>query len=237
MTSPRRQARIAGLFYLLLALFSGGTSIWFDAVILEPGDAAATAGNVVTHAGTLRAVLVAELAGAVSYVLAAMALYRLLRHVDPASAAAMVVFSAIGSALMGAGALCSYAAFAVATDPSWATALGGGTDSLVLAMYDLREHGYLLAQVHFALWLLPMARLVHRSGWFPRGLAALLVIGAAGYLVDLAARIAIPTVGGELSPFAVLPAIVGELWMVGYLLVKGVRSGAAAAPAPAVSTA
>ncbi|HWH00003.1 MAG TPA: DUF4386 domain-containing protein, partial [Pilimelia sp.] len=139
MTLPRRQARVAGLLYLLLALLTGGPFILLSTVIVEAGDAGATAANVVTHADLLRVAVLAELAGAACYVLVAMALYRLLRHVDSAAAAAMVVFAAVGSAVMSAAVLCSYTAVAVATDPSWASAFGAsGTDSLVLELYNLR---------------------------------------------------------------------------------------------------
>jgi Domain of unknown function (DUF4386) len=55
-------------------------------------------------------------------------------------------------------------ALLVATDPSYATAFGGGSDALVLLLVDLQHYGYLIAQNFFALWLFPLGLLAYRSG-------------------------------------------------------------------------
>jgi hypothetical protein len=240
MASPRRLARLAGLLYLLLALFTGAPFVYVGSSIVAAGDAATTADNVVANAGLLRLSLVAELAGMTCYILVAMAFYRLLRHVNQDAAAAMVVFTAIGAAIMGTVLLNTYAALAVATDPSLATTLGtDASDQLVLTLFGLREHGNLIAQVFFGLWLLPLGYLAYRSGYFPKGLAVLLVVGGVAYLVDLLARFLLPDLGADLSPFPLLLPTAAELWMVGYLLVKGVRTippqQTTPAPVPAVA--
>ena len=44
MTSPKRVARLAGVFYLLMALGSGFAELYVRSRLIESGDAAATAG-------------------------------------------------------------------------------------------------------------------------------------------------------------------------------------------------
>ena len=46
MTSPRRLARIAGLCYLVVAIFGGFAHLYVRARVYVPGDAATTAANV-----------------------------------------------------------------------------------------------------------------------------------------------------------------------------------------------
>jgi hypothetical protein len=44
--------------------------------------------------------------------------------------------------------------------------------------------GYLIAQIFFGLWPLPLGYLVYRSGSFRKVLGVLLAIGCFGYLID-----------------------------------------------------
>jgi hypothetical protein len=112
----------------------------------------------------------------------------------------------------------------IATDGAYATAWGpNGSDAMVLMLMDVRVNGALVAGIFFGLWLLPMGYLAYTSGYFPRSLGVLLMVGCFSYLVDLVAKFLFPGAGGTLSPFVLLPAIVAEFWMVGYLLFKGVR--------------
>jgi hypothetical protein len=213
MTSPKRLARVAGILYLLLAVFNGFAELYVRSTIVEHGDAAATADNVVANAMLFRLGFVA------------MALYVLLKHVNKNVAMAMVTFVAVAVAIMSANLLNHFAALMVATDGSFAATFGpDGSDALVLMFLDLNSHGYLIAQVFFGLWLLPLGYLAYTSGYFPRALAVLLMVGCFSYLVDLLAMFLFPSFGPSLSPFVLAPAVIAELWMVGYLLVKGVKA-------------
>src|SRR5262249_13196653 len=144
--------------------------------------------NVAAHASVLRLALASDLAGMACYVLTAMALYALLNHVSRGIAAAMVVFAATGAATMGARTLAQVAAMSIAShDSSAAAAVPHGSDALVLMLLNLRVNGALIAGVFFGLWLLPMGYLARRSGYLPRSLGVLLMVGCFSYLVDLVA--------------------------------------------------
>ena len=219
MSTAQRRARTAGVAYLLLAVSSGLPWWYLNHSIVKSGDAAATTANVLAHAPVLRLALVGELAAMACYVLTALALHALLRDAGRGIAAGMVVFAASGAAVMRAAALAEAGALSIATD--------GGPAALVYALLQLRISGALVAGVFFGLWLLPLGYLARRSGYFPRALGILLIVGCFSYLVDLVETLLFPDFGHMLSPIVLLPAIVAELWMVGYLLTKGVRSGPA----------
>ncbi|GIG61685.1 hypothetical protein Lfu02_60570 [Longispora fulva] len=224
MRSPQRLARIAGLLYLVVGV-CGGFAFYTRGEVYVPGDAAATARNVAAHAGLVRAGFVADLVQATFFVFLAMALYVLLRHVHRDAARAMVTFVAIAVAMMCLNMVHQFAGLLIATDPGYAAA--PGSDRLVLLMLDLQYHGFLIAQIFFGLWLLPLGYLVYTSRLFPRALGVLLVAGCAGYLVDTFTRFAAPDLGAAVGPFVVAPAAVAEIAMVGWLLVRGVRTGRA----------
>ncbi|MFN2223009.1 MAG: DUF4386 domain-containing protein, partial [Candidatus Promineifilaceae bacterium] len=98
--------------------------------------------------------------------------------------------------------------------------------------------GYLIAQVFFGLWLLPLGYLVYRSGFLPRIVGVLLVVACFGYLVDVITYTLLPSSDVVVSEFT----FIGELLLLLWLLVKGVNveqwkkrafDSASLAPAPA----
>ena len=95
--------------------------------------------------------------------------------------------------------------------------------TLAVECYGAELLGFLIAQMFFGLWLLPLGYLVVRSGYVPRVLGVLLALGGVGYLVDLFARFLALGAAERISPFVLGPALVGEVAFVAWLLVKTVR--------------
>ena len=177
-----------------------------------------------------------DLAQATFFLLTAMALYLLLRDVHELVARAMVVFVAVSVAIICLNLLNQYVALSIATGEEYATAFGAaGSDALTGLFADMHAAGYLIAEMFFGLWLVPLGYLVYRSGYFPKVLGVLLAIGCFGYLVDLFAHFLAPGVAESIEPFVVAPAAVGELSFVAWLLVKAVPVRERDALVPAVA--
>ena len=231
MSSPQRDARLAGTLYLAVAVLGGFAQLFVRAGVYVPGDAAATATNVVNHAGLFRAGLVADLIQATCFLLVGLVLYQLLSPVNQAVARTMLIFSAMSTAMISLNLVNHIAALVVATEAPYAKALGpDGSDAIVLLLLAMHNNGYLTAQIFFGLFLLPLGLLVYRSGMFPRVLGVALVVGCAGYLADALLQFSAPDVAATLSPFLVAPAGLAEFALIGWLLIRGVR----VSPAPFV---
>jgi hypothetical protein len=93
---PKTLARIAGPLHLLL-IVAAAFALSVRSDIVEP-DAAATAANIRASATLFRVSFVVDLTANLLYLLTAMALYLLFRHVH-ALAAAMVTFVAVSVAV------------------------------------------------------------------------------------------------------------------------------------------
>lgn len=200
--------------------------------VYAPGDAATTAANVLANASLVRGGVVADLLQATLSVFVGMTLYRLLKDVSQHAASAMVVLIAIASAIMCLNDLFQFAAVLVATDGTYVTAFGtAGANALVLLLLNLQHYGFLIAQIFFGLWLLPMGYLVYRSGMFPKALGVMLVAGGVCYLVDMLTTFLLPDLGKQVHGLLAVPPTIAEVWMVGYLLVRGVRVPARNIPA------
>jgi hypothetical protein len=169
MSSLKRLARIAGLLYLIVGIFGGFAIAYVTAKVYTPGDATTTAGNVLANAGLVRMGVIADLLQATVFVFLAMTLYVLLQDVNKNMARAMVILVAIATTLMCLNEVFQFAAVLVATDGSYATAFGAaGSHALVLLLLDIHHYGFLIAQIFFGLWLVPLGYLAYRSGCSPR---------------------------------------------------------------------
>jgi hypothetical protein len=83
---------------------------------------------------------------------------------------------------------------------------------------DLHEHGVVIAQIFWGLWLFPIGHLVVKSGYIPRALGVLLIIGGFGYLIDFVTFFLFPNFA-TISQFTWL----GELLLPLLLVIKGVN--------------
>jgi hypothetical protein len=223
--SPKRIARIAGIFYLFVAIFGGFAEGFVDPLLYVAGDAAATAGNVVANAGLARIGVVAHVVNGVFLVLVAMTLHQLLNHAQKNAARWMVILAAVAAGITSLNAVFQFEAVQVATDSSYAAAFGiAGSNALVLLLLDIQHYGTLAAQASFGLWLAPMGYLAYRSGLFPKALGAVLVVATISYLVHLVVAFLVPGLGGQTKPLFAIAPLIAEVWMLGYLLLKGVRT-------------
>jgi hypothetical protein len=225
VNSPKRLARFAGVLYVLVAIFGG-----FAEGVVEPrmyvaGDAAKTASNVLLNSGLVRAGVLADLFQAAIFVALGLTLYQLLKQVHQNAARAMLMLVALASGIVCLNAVFEFEGLRVATGAVNLSGFGAsGSNALVLLMLDTQHYGLLIAQIFFGLWLLPLGYLAYRSGWFPKTLSFMLIVGGACYLVDVVAAFMAPDLGKAIHGYVTIPSAIAEIWMAGYLLVIGVRA-------------
>lgn len=217
-TELKRTARTTGALYL--AFFVAGILGTFviRGQLFVDGDPAATLSNLTRLEGLARLGIALELAIVVAQALTALWFYRLFRGVDRVAAAALVLFGMAGAtAILGSAALLA-TAHEVAADTSLAT--GVGAAGTVQLLYVASGHVWGVAAVFFGLWLIPMGWLVLRSRWQPKALGWILILAGFGYVLSAFAAYLLPDTG--LSQLLTLPSIVGEVWVMGYLLTVGI---------------
>jgi hypothetical protein len=212
MASEKRRARLAGLLYLIVAACGGFSELYVRSGVKVAGDAAATAGNIAASATLFRVGALTDLVNLVCFLVLGLVLYGLLKPVAAGAARAMLAFNAVSVAVMTANLVNHLAALQAAT---------AGDDAQATLFLDLHAYGYLVAGTFFGLWLLPLGWLLLRSGYAPRALGALVMVGSLGYVADLVIRVLDPAAGEALGPVAVLPSALAELSLTLWLLVKG----------------
>ncbi|MEJ2287686.1 MAG: DUF4386 domain-containing protein [Deinococcales bacterium] len=222
-TSIQSTARTAGLLYLILAVCGGFAEFFVRQSLIVRGDAAATATNILAAQPLFRLGIVSELVGQVAFVLLVLALYRVLEPIGRFHARAMVAFVLVAVTITCLNMLNQFAALYLLSGGNHLAVFDAGQlDALVLSFLDLHQAGYLIAQVFFGLWLLPLGYLIVRSGFIPRVIGVLLMIACFGYLTDVATFFLAPGFGVSVSEFT----FVGELLLMIWLLVRGVDAAA-----------
>lgn len=235
--SLKRLARIAGLFYLVVAITGGFAEGFVDPSMYVAGDAAATAANVTANAPLMRLGLIAHFTDAVFLPLTALMLYVLLRHAGTHAARLMVVAVVITASIKSVDTVFSYAALSVATDGSYENALGLlGSNAIVLLLLDIQHHTVLAAQVFFGLWLAPLGYLVIKSRLFPRALGIVLILATPSYLAMIVLAFLLPALEAQVHNYLLILPLAAEVWMLFYLLIIGVRTPRAADHFPAPVT-
>lgn len=226
MKSPKSLARIAGVLYLLMGITAGFAFAYVVAKLYVAGDAATTAANVVANSGLARIGVVANLFQATVWIFLAMTLYLLLKHVHHNAAKAMVILVAVGAAITCLNDVFQFESVRVATGGSYMAALGAaGSNALVLLLLEIHHYGFLIAQIFFGLWLVPLGYLAYKSaGMFPRWLGVLLIIAGGCYLVGLLAVFLAPDSGEKINTFVTIPCSIAEVATVLYLLIVGVKT-------------
>jgi hypothetical protein len=95
MNSTRKNARVAGFFYLLLVLIGPLRLIYIPSTLFVHGNATATASNIAAHELLFRFGMVSDLVGATIMLFVTLALYRLLKGVDHDLAVLMVILGGL----------------------------------------------------------------------------------------------------------------------------------------------
>lgn len=214
-----RTARTTGLLYLGVALTGGLAFLGIRGQLFVDGDPAATLANVVDNEALARAGVVLEVGLVLTQVLCALWFFRLFRSVDAFAAGCIAVFGSINAVAI----MVSAALLGTALDVA-----GGALDNpeaaaeTVQLLYLVSGNVWSVAGVFFGLWLIPMGWLAQRSGWMPAAMGWILVIGGVGYVLGAFVTYALPSAQAVADMLA-FPAAIGELWMVGYLIIVGVR--------------
>lgn len=224
--SINRTARLAGGLYLALMPFGFFGMIYVPSVLVVPGDAASTASNIMASEWLIRSGTVSVLISQIVFVFLVLALYRLLKPVNESHAMLMGVLALPAVPIAFLNEVNHVAVLRLLSSADQGAYSANQLHALVMLFLEMREGGILFALVFWGLWLLPLGLLVFRSGFLPKLLGVLLVIGGVGYLLDVGAQLLFPgasTIGRVTSVFAMLAAM-GELLFALWLVIKGVNA-------------
>jgi hypothetical protein len=175
--SINRTARLAGGLYLALMPFGFFGIIYVPSVLVVPGDATTTARNIMASEWLFRSGTVSHLIGQIIFIFLVLTLYRLLKPVNKDHAVLMVVLALLGIPIAFLNEVNHLAALRLLSSADDGAFTSTQLHAQAMLFLDMRRSGILVAQVFWGLWLIPLGFLVFRSGFLPKVLGTLLVIG------------------------------------------------------------
>jgi hypothetical protein len=222
MTSRKRTARIAGLWYLGFSL-GPFYLLYVPSQTVVRNDAAATAARVLGHQTLYRWGMLAETLGAVIFIGLSLALYRLFEDVHRHRARQLVALVLVSSALGLVTVLFSAAALLVFRGGPAFAAFDGPTRETI-GMLLIRMHGQAngINQMFWGLWLLPFGSLVVSSRFLPRWLGYWLLLDGVAWVVLSTSWFLAPDSTDALFRYF-QPAFLAELAAMLWLLIMGVK--------------
>ena len=209
-------ARTTGIWYLLLAI-SGMLGFLFLHPRVYVADPQQTVMNLVEGETLARLRLLAEFAIIFTQALTAIWFYRLFRDSNEWAALATAIWGTVNAVVIMFSAI----AMGVAIE----TALSSLDMEVKVAHIDLltglMSNAWGIGSLFFGLWLIPMGYIITSSKRMPIWLGRILIIGGVGYV--LSACINYAGISGSWVGTLTIPATIGEFWIIGYLLIFGIR--------------
>jgi hypothetical protein len=215
-----RQARIAGLCYLLViagGLFAEG---FVRGSVIVAGDAAATAQAIAADETLWRWGLAVHLLYLIPAIVVNVIIYGLLKAVEPTLARLALVLSVASVAIEAVSLLHLYVPLAMTEEGGALAALGEGQrQALSYLAIRLFPTGFGLALLFFAGFCVLAGALILRSQLIPRVIGAMMVVAGVCYAVNTLALLLSPALSDLIYPGILLAELSLALWLV----VKGVK--------------
>ncbi len=215
-------ARAGGFAYLYIIAAGIFAQAFVRSKLAVPGDAAATAENILASEFLFRAGFASELLLLVADVIVAFVLYVLLKPIDRNLALLAAMFRLAMTAISAANSFNHYYVLLFLNEAEYLTVFG--VEQLqAFALHSLRAHalGYHVSLVFFGFHCLLIGWLIFKSIYIPRLIGLLLIVASACYLTNSFATILFPDFARMLSSLILLPALIAELSLALWLIVKG----------------
>jgi hypothetical protein len=220
---PVRQARIAGVCYLLVIAGGVFAAVFVREPLFVAGDAAATAAAIAANESLWRLGIAVHLAYLVAGAAFVVILYGVFRYVHATLALLALVLAVVDIAMEALLLAGLYVPLMLIEESG---ALGGFDEAQQHAVAYLAVRffgiGWSFALLLFAGFCAIIGLLIVRSRLVPRAIGALMIAAGAGYAVNGLAGIVSPALAAALLPWTLLPPFVGELSLALWLTMKGV---------------
>src|SRR2546428_7340472 len=169
MNSIKKQARFAGMLYLLASIPVPFGLIYVPSKLIVSGDATGTANHIRASETLFRLGIASELFGFIMFIFVVLALYRLFKRVSEKHALAMAILLLVSIPISLLNVLNDIAALVLVSGANFLSAFETRQlDALAYLFLRLHSQGFVVAEIFWGLWLFPFGILVIRSGFIPR---------------------------------------------------------------------
>ena len=222
MNTNKKTARIAGFLYFTYM----AATIFADASrtkLMVFGDATATTNHILASEQLFRIGFVSDVLAGVLFLLAAWALYVLLKPVNKNIALLFLLLNLGGVAVQCINMLNLFSAVLLLSGADYLKVFQmDQLQSLAMFFLYLYKNGFMIAQFFYAAWLFPLGYLVFKSGYLPKVLGIILMIECFGWLLYPFQFFLFPAYE-VISYLSFAVGFVGEFSLTLWLLIMGAK--------------
>jgi hypothetical protein len=227
MNPINKIARIAGLFYLVYIITSVIANLFGKFVFVE---APVTVNHIMTYALQFRVGFVINLFSVVFFLLAAWALYVLLKPVNKDLALLFLIFNLAGFAVWLFSSLCLFASLVILNGAGTIKAFQPDQlQALAEFFVNVYKNGVYMAQVPYGVWLFPLGYLVYKSRFLPKILGMLLIADGVCQFVYVCQRLIFPDLAIIAYPCTMI-SFIAEVSLALWLSIKAVKPSSSVNP-------
>ena len=218
-----KHVRVAAFLLLILSPLAVFGMIYVPSILIVPGDGAATARNIMASESLFRLGIASTLLSQVVGIFWVLVLYQLLKPVNKNMAVLMVIFNLLIVPIAMLNELNQFAVLLLSSGADYLRVFTPGQLHALASLFlNLHDYGIKIAGIFWGLWLFPYGFLVFKSGFLPRFIGVLLMIGCFGYLIQSFVGFLSPNLVVYTAGLAALTSL-GELLLPLWLLIKGVN--------------
>jgi hypothetical protein len=223
-SSPQLYARIAGAIYLLIIVFGGFSEGFVMNTLVVPGDATATAHNIMASAALWRLSVAGDLIVPLIAVPQLWIIYHLLKPAGRTLALLFVLLEIVSLSVESISKLFLLMVLPVLKNVGYAQVFTPQQIfALVHMMLTAHDTCFNIALLFFGVDCLVTGYLIFKSGYFPRVIGLLLQLAGLSYLIGTLPAFFAPAFANTISLPVQLVALVGEASFCLWLLVMGVN--------------
>lgn len=226
MNTKKNTARIAGLIYLVVVITGMFSLAYVPQKLIDWNNSKATFNNITGSPFLFRLGIYSSVVCYVAFTFLPLVLYKLLRAVNESQARAMVILALLSVPLSFNNLQHKYAALTLTGKESFLPNISiEDLQSKLMLSLNQYNDGLLLTTVFWGLWLFPFGLLVYRSGFIPKVLGVLLILGCIGYLINFTGNTLLENYSqiGIGKYIGMLPAA-GEIGICFWLLFFGSKA-------------
>jgi hypothetical protein len=222
--SQRRAARVIGALYVSLMAVGVFAQLYVPGQILVPGDAAATAGNVVEHETLFRLSIVGDMICFAGDAALAVAYFVLLRPVSRGLAALGAFWRLAQATMLFGFTLTSLVALRLLGGADEVNGLSEAQrESLSWLALDAHAVGLSVGFILLGLGSTVFSYLLLRSGYVPKLLAGWGIFASIVITIGSLLIVAVPAAKSFVDPALYVPIFLFEVGTGLWLLIRGVR--------------
>lgn len=220
-----RISRVAGLVYLVVVVTGLFSLAYVPSRLAGPGGSQAAFQRIVSSEPLFRYGIASFLVNQVAFLVLPLVLFRLLRPVNRDVAVLMVPLAVVSVPISLASVVNELDVLSLLADSGYHSTIPPASLAAMAGQsLEAYHNGLLVSSLFWGLWLLPFGYLVLKSGFLPKILGIILMLGCLGYTIHVFGQLLVPRYSETLiADLALKPAAVGEIGSSLWLLLVGGR--------------